>query len=102
MQRFTMYRRNVPDATHDANQKNAPDEPQLLTEHRGTHAMTRDELSDIRVQRQLQRSLTVTLMDSIAAAVEFGLHPDNAAKAVQEVWESEQRLAHSSRALATR
>ena len=27
--RFTMYRRNVPDATHDANQKNAPDQPQF-------------------------------------------------------------------------
>ncbi len=29
MRTFTMYRRNVPDATHDANQKNAPDEPQF-------------------------------------------------------------------------
>ena len=29
MRRFTMYRKNVPDATHDANQKNAPDEPQF-------------------------------------------------------------------------
>lgn len=29
MRIFTMYRRNVPDATHDANQKNAPDEPQF-------------------------------------------------------------------------
>lgn len=29
MKRFTMYRRNVPDATHDANQKNAPDQPQF-------------------------------------------------------------------------
>jgi hypothetical protein len=26
---FTMYRRAVPDATHNANQKNAPDEPQF-------------------------------------------------------------------------
>lgn len=62
--------------------------------------MTRDELSDIRVQRQLQRSLTVTLMDAIAAAIEFGLHPDNATKAVQEVWESEQQLAQSRKASA--
>lgn len=62
--------------------------------------MTRDELSDIRIQRQLQRSLTVTLMDAIAAAVEFGLHPDNATKAVREVWESEQRLEQSRKALA--
>lgn len=29
MRRFTMYRRSVPDATHDANQKNQPDEPQF-------------------------------------------------------------------------
>lgn len=29
MKTFTMFRRNVPDATHDANQKNAPDEPQF-------------------------------------------------------------------------
>lgn len=29
MKLFTMFRRNVPDATHDANQKNAPDEPQF-------------------------------------------------------------------------
>lgn len=29
MRTFTMYRRNVPDETHDANQKNAPDEPQF-------------------------------------------------------------------------
>lgn len=62
--------------------------------------MTRDELSDIRVQRQLQRTLTVTLMDAVAAAVEFGLHPDNAAKAVQEVWESEQRLGRDRKAVA--
>ena len=26
---FTMYRRNVPDTTHNAVQKNAPDEPQF-------------------------------------------------------------------------
>lgn len=60
--------------------------------------MTRDELSDIRIQRQLQRSLTVTLMDAISAAIEFGLHPDNATRAVQEVWDSEQRLEQSRRA----
>ena len=29
MRRFTMYRRNVPDATHNADQKNAPDAPQF-------------------------------------------------------------------------
>ena len=29
MKRFTMYRKNVPDATHDANQKNPPNEPQF-------------------------------------------------------------------------
>lgn len=29
MRTFTMFRRNVPDATHNANQKNAPDEPQF-------------------------------------------------------------------------
>jgi hypothetical protein len=29
MMRFTMYRRNVPDSTHDANQKNAPADPQF-------------------------------------------------------------------------
>ena len=29
MRRFTMFRRNVPDETHDANQKNPPDEPQF-------------------------------------------------------------------------
>lgn len=29
MRRFTMYRRNVPDATHNGDQKNAPDEPQF-------------------------------------------------------------------------
>lgn len=29
MRRFLMYRREVPDATHDDNQKNAPDEPQF-------------------------------------------------------------------------
>lgn len=29
MRTFTMYRRAVPDATHDANQKNAADEPQF-------------------------------------------------------------------------
>jgi len=29
MRAFTMYRRNVPDATHNAFQKNAPDEPQF-------------------------------------------------------------------------
>lgn len=59
-----------------------------------------DDLADIRIQKQLQRSLTVTLMDAIAAAVEFGLDPDNATKAVQEVWDSEQRLAQSRKALA--
>lgn len=29
MRRFTVYRQNVPEATHDANQRNAPDEPQF-------------------------------------------------------------------------
>lgn len=29
MKRFVMYRRNVPDATHNADQKNAPHEPQF-------------------------------------------------------------------------
>jgi len=29
MKRFTMYRRNVPDETHNAFQKNAPDQPQF-------------------------------------------------------------------------
>lgn len=29
MNRFTMYRRNVPTETHDANQRNAPNEPQF-------------------------------------------------------------------------
>lgn len=29
MRTFTMYRRNVPDATHDTNQKNAADDPQF-------------------------------------------------------------------------
>lgn len=29
MRAFTMYRRNVPDETHDSNQKNPPDEPQF-------------------------------------------------------------------------
>ena len=29
MRRFTMFRRNVPDATHNAFQKNAADEPQF-------------------------------------------------------------------------
>ena len=29
MRAFTMYRRNVPDATHNALQKNAPDQPQF-------------------------------------------------------------------------
>jgi hypothetical protein len=62
--------------------------------------MTRDELSDIRTQAHLQRALTVTLMDAIAAAVEFGLNPDNAAKAAQEVSDSEQRLAESRKAFA--
>ena len=28
IRRFTAYRKNVPDATHNANQKNEPDEPQ--------------------------------------------------------------------------
>lgn len=29
MRSFRMYRRNVPDATHDANQKNAPEDVQF-------------------------------------------------------------------------
>ena len=29
MRNFTMYRRNIPVETHDANQRNAPDEPQF-------------------------------------------------------------------------
>lgn len=29
MRAFTMYRRNVPDATHNSDQKNAPHEPQF-------------------------------------------------------------------------
>jgi hypothetical protein len=29
MKRFTMYRQEVPDETHDENQKNPPDEPQF-------------------------------------------------------------------------
>lgn len=29
MRTFTVYRRNVPDATHDANQKNSPEQPQF-------------------------------------------------------------------------
>ena len=29
MKTFTMYRRDVPDATHNDNQKNAPDAPQF-------------------------------------------------------------------------
>ncbi len=29
MRRFVMYRRAVPDATHDENRKNPPDEPQF-------------------------------------------------------------------------
>ena len=29
MKTFTMFRRNVPDATHNVNQKNPPDEPQF-------------------------------------------------------------------------
>lgn len=29
MRRFTMYRENVPDATHNEDQKNPPDQPQF-------------------------------------------------------------------------
>lgn len=29
MKRFTMYRRDMSNTTHDANQRNAPDEPQF-------------------------------------------------------------------------
>jgi hypothetical protein len=29
MRRFTMYRRDMSNTTHDANQRNAPDEPQF-------------------------------------------------------------------------
>lgn len=29
MERFTVYRQSVPDETHDANQKNPPDQPQF-------------------------------------------------------------------------
>lgn len=56
--------------------------------------------ADIRVQARLQRSLTVTLMESVTAAVESGLNPDNAAKAVKEVSDSEQRLAEIRRTSA--
>jgi hypothetical protein len=63
--------------------------------------MTDDHRVDIRVQDQLQRSLVVALTDTIAAAIECGgLQPDNAFKAVQEVWESEKRLADSRKAAA--
>lgn len=59
-----------------------------------------DHLVDVRIQAQLQRSLVITLTDMIAAAIECGgLNPDNALKAVQQVWESEQRLAKGRQAL---
>lgn len=57
------------------------------------------DMMDVRVQAQLQRSLVVTLTDMIAAAIECGgLDPDNALKAVQQVYESEQSLAETRRA----
>ena len=63
--------------------------------------MADDERIDVRIQSYLQRSLVVTLTDAIAAAIEHGgLKPDNALKAVQEVWESEQRLAETRKAFA--
>jgi hypothetical protein len=59
------------------------------------------DLSDIRIQAQLKRSLVVALTDTIAAAIEAGgLQPENAFKAVQEVWESEKRLEESRKAFA--
>jgi hypothetical protein len=57
------------------------------------------DMMDVRIQAQLQRSLVVTLTDMIAAAIECGgLDPDNALKAVQQVYESEQSLAETRRA----
>lgn len=59
------------------------------------------EREDHRIQAHLKRSLVVTLTDAIAAAIECGgLNPDNALNAVQEVWESEQRLAGTRKAFA--
>jgi hypothetical protein len=60
-----------------------------------------DERIDVRIQDHLKRSLVTTLTDAIAAAIECGgLNPDNALKAVQEVLESEQRLAETRKAFA--
>lgn len=64
--------------------------------------MTNDnERIDVRIQSHLQRALVVTLTDAVAAAIECGgLNPDNALKAVEEVLESERRLADTRKAFA--
>ena len=67
MRIFTMYRKNVPDETHDANQKNAPDEPQF----EGV------EFSDGRVAvRWLTAKRSVSVWDSIGDMLAIHGHPE--------------------------
>jgi hypothetical protein len=63
-------------------------------------AMHPDELIDIRTQDRLRRDLAIKLGKAVIDAIEGGLQPEGAAKAVKEIWDQEQRLTQSRDALA--
>lgn len=58
------------------------------------------ELQDKRVQDGLRRELDAKLRMAVFDAIEGGLNPDLAFKAVQSVFESEKQYAESRRLLA--
>ena len=58
----------------------------------------REDLCDIRVQDRLRRELSIVLGQAVIDAIESGLQPDSAMKAVEEVYQQEQRCAETRKA----
>lgn len=63
-------------------------------------ALRSEDLVDVRVQDRLRRDLESKLMMAVFDAIENGLNPDFAQKAVQSVWQQEQRCAETRKAFA--
>jgi hypothetical protein len=62
--------------------------------------MRPDELVDIRVQDRLRRDLAIKLGQAVIDAIDAGLLPGNASKAVKEIFESELRSEETRRVFA--
>jgi hypothetical protein len=58
------------------------------------------DIKDIRVQDGLRRDLESKLMMAVFDAIEGGLNADNAQKAVQSLWDQDQRLGRERQVAA--